>query len=68
MSFHGHYLTRKGTQNRRLSWRECAILQGLPKHIEPGGTLKDKYRVIGNAVPPIFAEKIIKPIIDLELI
>jgi DNA (cytosine-5)-methyltransferase 1 len=57
----------QGTQNRRLSWRECAILQGLPKHIEPCGTLKDKYRVIGNAVPPIFAEKIIKPIMDFEL-
>ena len=56
----------QGDINRRLSWKECAVLQGLPKHIEPSGALKDKYRVIGNAVPPIFAKEIIKPIIDFE--
>lgn len=55
-----------GDFNRRLSWRECAILQGLPIHIAPEGQLKDKYRVVGNAVPPIFAETIIKPIVEYE--
>jgi DNA (cytosine-5)-methyltransferase 1 len=56
----------KGNINRRLSWRECVRLQGLPDHISPSGSLKDKYRVVGNAVPPLFAEIIIKPIIDYE--
>jgi len=55
-----------GDFNRRLSWKECAILQGLPPTIAPEGQLKDKYRVIGNAVPPVFAEAIIKPIIQFE--
>ncbi|MMZ51924.1 Modification methylase BspRI [compost metagenome] len=55
-----------GDVNRRLSWRECARLQGLPDNISPTGSLKDKYRVIGNAVPPLFAEIIIKPIMDYE--
>ena len=55
-----------GDFKRRLSWRECAVLQGLPENIAPEGQLKDKYRVVGNAVPPIFAEAIIKPIIEFE--
>lgn len=56
----------QGDFNRRLSWRECARLQGLPDNIAPSGGLKDKYRVIGNAVPPIFAKTIISPIIEYE--
>ncbi len=56
----------RGDVNRRLSWRECARIQGLPNHIEPDGSLDDKYRVIGNAVPPLFAQVIIRPIIDYE--
>ena len=55
-----------GDLNRRLSWRECAMLQGLPNHIAPEGSLQDKYRVIGNAVPPIFAQVIIRPIVEYE--
>ncbi len=44
----------QGEANRRLSWRECARIQDLPHHIEFEETsrLTDKYRVIGNAVPP----------------
>lgn len=56
----------QGDFNRRLSWRECARLQGLPDVIEPSGSLKDKYRVVGNAVPPIFAQTIITPIVEHE--
>lgn len=56
----------QGDINRRLSWRECALLQGLPKHIKPSGSLMDKYRVVGNAVPPKLAEELVKPIIDYE--
>jgi DNA (cytosine-5)-methyltransferase 1 len=59
-----------GKFNRRLSWRECAALQGLiPLAIEEsGGTLDDKYRIVGNAVPPILAESIIRPVVEYEML
>jgi DNA (cytosine-5)-methyltransferase 1 len=56
----------QGKINRRLSWKECRILQGLPEKLNPEGSLAAKYLVIGNAVPPIFAKTIIKPVIDYE--
>lgn len=55
-----------GDFNRRLSWRECARLQGLPDNIMPDGALSDIYRIVGNAVPPVFAKTIIQPIIEYE--
>lgn len=55
-----------GDFNRRLSWRECARLQGLPDHIAPSGTLSDCYRVVGNAVPPPFGKALLTPVIDFE--
>jgi len=37
---------------RKLSIRECARIQGFPDSFEfPFGTITDKYRLIGNAVP-----------------
>jgi len=56
----------QGKFNRRLSWRECARIQQLPENAIPSGTLDDKYRVIGNAVPPAFGTALIKPIIEFE--
>ncbi|MGE3800895.1 MAG: DNA cytosine methyltransferase [Candidatus Kapaibacterium sp.] len=55
----------KGEANRRLSWRECARLQGLPDNIEIEGSLSAKYKVIGNSVPPILAEAVAKPAVQL---
>jgi DNA (cytosine-5)-methyltransferase 1 len=49
-----------------LSWRECARIQGLPDRIEPSGSLLDKYRVVGNAVPPRLGEILLKPIVEYE--
>jgi DNA (cytosine-5)-methyltransferase 1 len=57
----------QGNENRRLSWRECAKIQGLPDHLAPTGGIMDKYRVVGNAVPPKLGEVLVKPIIDWEL-
>ncbi|MBZ9869216.1 DNA cytosine methyltransferase [Mesorhizobium sp. CA15] len=39
---------------RRLSFRECARLQGFPKAMKFPDTaiLNEKYKVVGNAVPP----------------
>jgi len=56
----------QGNKNRRLSWRECAAIQGLPARINPGGSLIDKYRVVGNAVPPKLGEALLKPIVKFE--
>jgi DNA (cytosine-5)-methyltransferase 1 len=52
----------QGDFNRRLSWRECARLQGFPDDMRPVGRLEDKYRIIGNAVPPAFGRALIAPI------
>ena len=56
----------QGNKNRRLSWRECAAIQGLPDHAFESLSLKESHRVIGNAVPPAVAEAIIKPIVEHE--
>ncbi|MGO8096006.1 DNA cytosine methyltransferase [Rhizobium leguminosarum] len=39
---------------RRLSFRECARLQGFPKDMKFPDTfaMNEKYKVVGNAVPP----------------
>ena len=56
----------QGSENRRLSWRECAAIQGLPSHVAPSGGLRSKYRVVGNAVPPLVAEALLAPVVVLE--
>jgi DNA (cytosine-5)-methyltransferase 1 len=44
--------TRQG-RARRLSYRECAALQGFPKSwVWEKGTVRDRFQMIGNAVPP----------------
>lgn len=42
-------------QDRGLSVREGALLQGFPSDYWFAGSLDDRFRQIGNAVPPIFA-------------
>jgi DNA (cytosine-5)-methyltransferase 1 len=56
----------RGDKNRRLSWRECAVLQGLPRDIEPSGNIRDKHRVIGNAVPPQVSEELVSQVVEFE--
>ncbi len=43
------------TQDRGLSVREAALLQSFPKDYMFQGTLDERFRQIGNAVPPMFA-------------
>jgi DNA (cytosine-5)-methyltransferase 1 len=54
-----------GLKERRLTPRECALIQTFPPDYEFVMRHKDKklsqsgaYRVIGNAVPPVLAYKI----------
>lgn len=41
---------------RRLTWRECAALQGFPQGWRFAGTLASRFRQIGNAVQTNLAE------------
>ena len=43
----------------RLSWRQCAAIQGFPKNYPFYGTVSQIYKQIGNAVPPILVKKIL---------
>ena len=48
----------------RMSWRQCAAIQGFPNDYKFSGDVKSIYRQIGNAVPPPMMQKIaecIKP-------
>jgi DNA (cytosine-5)-methyltransferase 1 len=45
-------------EDRPLTIRECATLQTFPKEFLFAGSQKDKMHMIGNAVPPLFAERI----------
>lgn len=49
---------------RRLSWREVALIQTFPSGFEPSGTMDRKYEQIGNAVPPLLVEALLRPLID----
>jgi DNA (cytosine-5)-methyltransferase 1 len=43
---------RKG-RARRLSYRECALLQGFPRTFRwQRGSVRERFQMIGNAVPP----------------
>jgi len=47
-----------GGRLRRLTWRECAILQGFPPEWQFVGARTSKFKQIGNAVPPMLAKSI----------
>ncbi len=51
---------------RRLSWRECAAIQTFRKDFEPEGKVETKFTQIGNSVPPLLAEIIVKNIVSGE--
>ena len=51
---------------RRFSFQECAALQGFPDGFEWNhGSVRDKFQMIGNAVPPPLFAAVLKPLESL---
>lgn len=52
---------------RRFSYRECALLQGFDRDVEFPDTasITDKYKVVGNAVPPPLFEAVARALPDI---
>ena len=51
---------------RRLAYRECAALQGFPKSFAwKRGTIRERFQMIGNAVPPPLFEAVVNNLENL---
>jgi DNA (cytosine-5)-methyltransferase 1 len=51
-------------ENRPLTIRECATLQTFPSDFEFFGSQNDKIQLIGNAVPPLLAQRIAERLVS----
>lgn len=51
-------------ETRRLSYKECALIQTFPDNMEFIGNLNSKYKQIGNAVPVNLAECVATSILE----
>jgi DNA (cytosine-5)-methyltransferase 1 len=50
------WITEPDGSLRRLTWRECAALQGFPEGWRFAGTVASRFRQVGNAVQTTVAE------------
>ena len=57
-NFHNARYFLHPLQDRPFSVRECARLQSFPDWFSFTGPTKEKYRQIGNAVPPLMADSL----------
>ena len=56
------------TGRRRLTYLECATLQGFPADHPWQGTITERYRQAGNAVVPLVAELLGRAIIEADTV
>ena len=47
---------------RRLSWREAAAIQTFPSNFDPAGDLEEIFEQIGNAVPPLLMQHMMRKV------
>jgi DNA (cytosine-5)-methyltransferase 1 len=59
-----HWILPKTSIHRKLSASECALIQTFPPDYIWKGDLSSKYKQVGNAVPCLLGEVIVKPIAD----
>jgi DNA (cytosine-5)-methyltransferase 1 len=56
-----HWYFARTNRARRLSYRECARLQGFPaSFVWNRGTVRERFQMIGNAVPPPVFESVVR--------
>lgn len=61
-----HWRFSHSGRARRLSYRECAVLQGFPETFRwQRGTVRDRFQMIGNAVPPPLFSAVVSGLRDL---
>ncbi|WHX41177.1 DNA cytosine methyltransferase [Mesobacillus sp. AQ2] len=54
------------TQSRSITVREAARLQTFPNNYTFISSMGDNYKMIGNAVPPLFAQKLASALIEFN--
>lgn len=54
------WIFSRDARARRMSYRECAALQGFPRGFTwERGTVRERFQMIGNAVPPPLFEAVV---------
>jgi DNA (cytosine-5)-methyltransferase 1 len=61
-----HWRFSRDGRARRLSYRECAALQGFPEtFVWDRGTVRERFQMIGNAVPPPLFSAVVSGLVNL---
>jgi len=61
-----HWEFTRSARARRFSYLECAALQGFPRYwVWKRGNVRDRFQMIGNAVPPPLFRAVVKPLSEL---